>query len=1102
MIKVVLRSLRFYWRSCLAVFLGVFLTSAVITGALSVGDSVKATLKGIAGERTGPVQLALLGNDRFFTSQLAGKLGGDGVEAVPVMQVVGTVANETGNARANDVQVIGVPDGFWKMGGSADSVAPADDSVAINQALASQLGVTVGDLLVARVELPGAISKDAPLSGSTTNSVTLRRRVGTIVPVGELGNFSLKAEQTPPLNLFLPLPILAETLEKPGRANLILFTGPNPVDLPAMEEAVDENWTIADASLRVREGKGTLILESDRVLIDDHVGEKARALGKTAGTFTYLINGIVSGEGETPYSMVTAAEDPDGSLLPADLQAREVVVSQWLADDLGISAGDDLALRYYVYGEGRKLNEVTTDFSVRSVASMDHPDMHPDWSPEFPGVSEADNCRDWEPGIPVDLEKIRDKDEDYWDEYKGTPKVFFGLAAGQELWSNRFGNLTSLQFPLADNPGLTREKLIEGLEATVGSSDAGVHLLDVQASSDAAVSQSLDFGALFASMSFFLILAALILTALLFVLGIDQRMKQIGTLVAIGFTRAKVRRLFLLEGGLIALVGSLLGVLGGLFYTKGALWGLSNVWAEAAAGVTFLFKASPGSMLTGALMTFFLALLALYFASRAVLKVQPSRLLSGQVSESETSKKRLSRWLSPSFWLAPVGFLGGLLLLLGGLGKGAQERGMAFFGGAFLLLVGGIALASVLLRVASERKWEKRSLALLGLRNASRRRGRSLAVVIMMAAGVFMITAMNAMRIDPEADSELRSAGTGGFRFVGESTMPISEDLNEASGREEHGLDEEIDFKVVSFRVKDGEDASCLNLNRAQKPRLMAVEPEDLAARNAFTFVQKESGMGDGEDQEAPWLSLNTVFDDPQVIAGVADMNTAMYALHLKVGDTVEYTAENGTTLKVRLVGFLNSSILQGSLIVSRENYVKHFPSVSGYRYFLFDVATESAGDFQKDITRMLENKGLSLTPAPERLAAFGRVQNTYLKIFSTLGGLGLLLGSIGLAVVVVRNILERRGELAAMQAVGFSRQRLRWLVLSEHWFLHLGAVILGFVAAMVAIAPALFTAQQGFPLGLLLLLVGVILLGGLAFCWLAAAMTLRGPLLNSLRSE
>ena len=63
--------------------------------------------------------------------------------------------------------------------------------------------------------------------------------------------------------------------------------------------------------------------------------------------------------------------------------------------------------------------------------------------------------------------------------------------------------------------------------------------------------------------------------------------------------------------------------------------------------------------------------------------------------------------------------------------------------------------------------------------------------------------------------------------------------------------------------------------------------------------------------------------------------------------------------------------------------------------------------------------------PTAERLAEFHKVENTYLSTFQTLGGLGLLLGTLGLAAVLLRNVLERRRELALLGAVGYGRSRL-----------------------------------------------------------------------------
>ena len=118
--------------------------------------------------------------------------------------------------------------------------------------------------------------------------------------------------------------------------------------------------------------------------------------------------------------------------------------------------------------------------------------------PEFPGMTDAENCRDWDTGFSIDSSKIREKDEKYWAEYRGTPKAFVTLAAGQEMWSNRFGNLTAVRYPLAGNSfhGLT-----ETLRRQLDPATIGLAFQPVRAQGLAASEQSFDFGHLFLGFS-------------------------------------------------------------------------------------------------------------------------------------------------------------------------------------------------------------------------------------------------------------------------------------------------------------------------------------------------------------------------------------------------------------------------------------------------------------------------------------------------------------------------------------------------------------------------------------------------------------------------
>ncbi len=299
----------------------------------------------------------------------------------------------------------------------------------------------------------------------------------------------------------------------------------------------------------------------------------------------------------------------------------------------------------------------------------------------------------------------------------------------------------------------------------------------------------------------------------------------------------------------------------------------------------------------------------------------------------------------------------------------------------------------------------------------------------------------------------------------------------------------------MPLRLRAGDDASCLNLNRAQSPRIFGVEPELLRGRFTFTGTARDPGERD------PWSLLNRTEKDGAIPA-VGDTNTVVWSLGKSAGQTVELTDDQGRPVGLRIVGVMANSILQGGLVISVTNFTRHFPARSGTQVFLVDATPRLVSGAGRELARGLEDVGLDLTPAAERLAAFATVENTYLYIFAVLGGLGLLLGTLGLGVVVLRNVMERRGELALLRAVGFRPGSVRRLVLSEHLLLLELGLGVGLIAALVAVFPAVRSPGAEVPY---LSLAGILLAIGLSGClstWAATVVALRGPLLTALRNE
>jgi len=1117
--RLVTRSLRFHWRSHLGVVLGAAVAATVLVGALVVGDSVRWSLRQMARARLGRTHLALVGGDRFFRDDLADRLSEElGAPAAPAVLVRGIAARADGEARINEAQILGVTEPFWRLGG-ADPLLPdaGRDAIAVGDRTARTLGLAPGDRMVLRLADPGTVPADVPLSGEQGTPLALRPTVRAVAGPDAFGRFSLAANQVPPHNVFLPLGRIQAVLGMKGKANLLLV-GPGAGNGPTEKQAsaaLARVWRLEDAGLDLAPlpARGVVQVTTQRVLLDPPVARAAAERDDALGALTYLVNDLRVGERSTPYSMVTAmgplaADLPKSARrylaehLPAglaDLADDEVLINTWLADDLQAKVGDDLTITYYVPGPTGRLETASTTFRVGGVTPIEGPAADRTLMPQFPGVSDTEDCNQWEPGVTIDLDRIRDKDEAYWDQYRGTPKAFVTLAAGREMWANRFGDTTALRFVRGAGKDYAAEVRAD-LRRRLDPESLGLVLHPVRERAQAAAGQAMDFGQLFLGLSFFLIAAALILTGLLFAFSAQQRAAETGTLLAVGYRPAKVRRLMLAEGGAVVALGAVVGAAGGLGYTRLVLYGLGTVWRSAVGASDIRFHADPLTVAGGAAAGILVALVTIWLTLRRQARAPARELLAaGAEADLRPEGGRAARpWIG---WLASAVAAAGAAVLVVTVGLGGTGGAVgAFFGAGALLLVAGLAACWAMLGHLERGSRVGLSVRSLGLRNATRRRGRSLATVALVAFGAFLVIAVGANRKTGVDDPGARASGTGGFRLLGETTVPVHYDLLSPRGLKHFALPRDLPEKIdtlVAMRVHEGDDASCLNLNRVQKPRLVGVPAGVLAKRGSFTFAETIRDTGDA----SPWTLLKADTQDG-VIPATGDAASVQWSLGKKVGDTLPYTNGRGEEVAIRIAGTVENSVLQGALYIEEDAFREAFPAETGYRMFLIDLPARHAEDVSAILSRQLADVGLQLTPTRQRLADLGAMQNTYLAIFQTLGGLGLVLGSIGLGVVVLRNVVERRGELALMRAVGWRERGLHRLILAEHWSLLALGLVWGAVAAGLAVAPVLLAA--GSPVPVFWLAGTLLAVGGSGLLWtfLATRFALRGPLLAALRNE
>lgn len=1079
---LILRSLTFHARSHFGVILGAAVGGAVLIGALIVGDSVRTSLREMALLRLGKIDHAMVTNDRLFRAQLA-----EDMQAVPVLMLPGVVVNSDSEIRADRVQVVGVNEQFWDLANAKPRhVNLEEDQLLLNEALAERLGAKVGDSVSIRVPKISSLSRDAPMATQDDDTAGMRFTVAEILRPEQLGRFSLQANQIPPYNAFISLARMQERANATNRANLMLASGPAP--------NVSEHWRLADADLELRPLTNGPVTElrSPRVFLDPPVVEAAkRAFPESAKLQTYFVNSLKVGQNEAFYAMVTAAGPP---WVPADMRDDEILVNKLLASEIESNPKTKLTLTYNVVGHARRLEERTNVFTVRAVVDMGGIYQDPSLMPDFPGMTDAESCRDWDTGMGVDIEKMSSNEQDYWDRYRGTPKAYVTAAAGAKMWSNRFGDHTSVRIQ-----GTNVAEIEKALLAELDPAAIGFVLQPIREQALGSSKGAQDFGGLFIGFSFFLIAAALILVSMLFQFSVEQRSKEVGTLLAIGYQAKQVRKLLLGEGVGLAAIGSVIGLFGGIWYAKAMLHGLSTIWRNAVGTTELSYHAGAGPLVGGLFGAIAVAAFSLWLALRKQ-AAQPARELLADNDDSIAVHDRESSAGKRNFYLGFVSLVGALALTAWAFGTSEAAKPGAFFGAGALLLMAALCFTGMFLSMLEKAGAGRApSLGGLGVRNISRRRRRSMATAIMLACGCFLVLSIGAFRLDENLNATERDSGTGGFLFIGDASVPIRSDLNTGEGKEFLGLDPEDlpEVSYVQMRLRPGDDASCLNLNQAQRPRILGVNPAALAERKAFRFAKTI------EETEDPWSLLKKPTEDGAIPA-IGDNASLMWALKAPVGSVLEYPDldERGQKIRFRIVGGVANSILQGNLIIDEDVFAARFPSQSGYRSFLIDGPIAKADEIKKQLTRDLRDNGLELTRTTKRLAQFNAVQNTYLGTFQILGGLGLLLGSAGLGVVVLRNVLERRGELAVMMALGFRSSSLKRLVVTEHVALLLLGLVSGIGAAIIAVIPALQAPASDLPYDKLSMTLAGVLFSGIIFTWLASAWALRGKILDSLRNN
>jgi ABC-type antimicrobial peptide transport system permease subunit len=1122
-LHIVSRSLRHYWRTNLFIMFGVMIATAVMTGSLLVGDSMTASLRENFLSRLGHVEHILV-TPHFFPDSLGNRLASspplaNKANIATLLLTRGVARPAEDDSQAARVTVFGIDDQFWTLFPHAKPQQLTGDSLAISQSLADDLKLKIGDEIVLNVDRSGTVSDDILFAnrGPEDTLRSLRGEIKAIIPANQGGDFGFDAGSaggTSPRNIFLARKRLGTTLEHLDSANAILIASKhqNPIPTAYLQTAVAATANLADYGLAIvrSETGNNLMLESSSLLLtDDQItaatGAANELKAEAAPTSVYLATRIAKTSGEPKEIAYTIVSTLTRQMATQTLPADAAILNRWAATDLDANEGDSLQLTYLVPKPDGSYKDATTPLTLKAIVEMETPGMDRQLTPSLNGLTDAKRIDDWDLPFPVDRKRLTDRDEEYWEKYGPTPKIFVTDNVLKEIWKNSARNGASgwitgvrVSLPQGTEPAAFEKSFSEQLLKRLSPEQNQIAFRAVREQATASAAGSTDFGQLFLAMSGFLIISAGAMAGMLMRLMVEQRAREIGLLISTGWQYKRVQRLLLLEGAAITALGVLLGLPAGIFYNWAILNALSKWWMGPWGHPILRPQVSLQSLVIGAISGLILGLICVYWGVCVLRKKMPLDLLSGRqaLAVGEASGK----------WAIVIPMLA-VILAVGLFTAAAMQRipmEVAFFSGGAALLVAALTGLSAGFRTMMRRARTMVSTSSLAMRNAGANRRRSVLSAGLLASASFILVAVAANRRDySQLDTTDPKSGAGGFVVRATTASPLHFDAGTPSGRTRLGISPQEEkvlsaANIIALAESPGDDVSCLNLARPAQPRLLGVTPQ-LADRNAFN-VNRIGGQTDGN----PWLSLFAE-DSEGAIPAFGDADSVQWILHSKLGGIITFQGPSGTPVKLRIVGVIPGSIFAGELLVSDENLRRIFPDLNGSSY-LIAAPTDKAKVGERELIDALRSGladyGVEVRTTREILNRYISVQNVYLSIFLSLGGLGLLLGTAGMIAVIARSVLERRRELALMAAAGFRRSSLVRLVALEHAGLLIVGVVAGTACALLAATPILRSGRADVQWTALVVTLGAVALVGLCACIMTARWSIGTHPMRALREE
>ncbi len=987
-------------------------TVAVIVGSLVVGDSVRTTLVKRVNERLGNTETLIFSRNSFIDN------------------------NILRDTLLSDAQGILLSNGFVSISGKlipvmvwgVDNADISAGNAKVNPHLYKELRQTTGSDIVLRLPATGLVPSGS-LFVTDNYTTSLRLTLAGTLEIEEGGNLNLKNEQTIPYNIFVNYRELTSSLEVENKINLIL----SPKNIS--ENELNAIWTYNLSGLKVTTSETGTEITSDRIFIQQEAADAiCKENPKSDKLFSYLVNSITAGNKSIPYSFVTAVENV--------LQKDEIILSDYAAHRLNAVVGDTMQLTYFTSHDLKVLKTDTLYCIVNKIVPLSVFQSDSTLSADFPGLSNVESCTDWNSDLPIDMKLITKEDEDYWDLYRNTPKAIISYQAIADDWGNSYGNATAIRTKAKDiDLQLLHYEMFD------------IQLIHPKETALYAAQNGVDFSSLFLALGFFIILSAMLLMLVPLSEMIEQRKSEISLLHSLGYTQKRIFKIFQQESLPIVLIASVVGVLVGLIYTFLVMWLLENVWKGATHTDGFSVYPNMITMLIGLISGIIISILLFQIILKRLLKSR----------QHQKRKKKLSL----NGKLVFAGTTTVLIISLLFINLTNLKSSILFILIGILVLTAFALWADYLIcrngSTLSENTFDTQKMIWATVFAGKK---QALLSFFTLAIGVFIVFSVGLNRRGFSDNSRLQT-GTGGYSLWCESSVPVYHSISSQEGREKLALEDLPSGTEVLQMLRFGaDDASCLNLNKVTNPTVLGVDMEML--KNSDFQIEQSLHSNNREEtfamMESKKDSLYPILVDETVLT---------WGLMLKLGDTLTYEGNNGKKVTVQIAGTLKNSIFQGNILMDKQLFSEIWSEITGSEIALLKVPEDKIEETKALLSQALNNYGVIVTPTSQRLKEFYSVTDTYLTIFLTLGGIGLLLGIMSFIIVIRKNLTSRKNEIIMYRTLGFTKEKIIKILYRENLIIPLYAIISGIISSLIGIS--LGFSNVGFSIWLLTLLFAVI---------------------------